>query len=77
MIPRLTTPMGQSTIQWKLVGIDLTAADGRKLFSYSDQRNALISLMNSVVSEFEDEFEIYAVRVSFESMYSSLPRLQS
>jgi len=71
MIPRLTTPMGQSTIQWKLVGIDLTAADGRKLFSYSDQRNALISLMNSVVSEFEDEFEIYAVRVSFESMYSS------
>ncbi len=65
------TPMGQSTIQLKLVGIDLTAVAGRKLFSYSEQRNALIAFMNSVVREFEGEFEIDAVRVSFESMHSS------
>ena len=69
-VPKLATPIKQSSIMWTLVGIDLTIQDGSD-FSIQKKRNELIALMNQLVREGADEFEVKMVTVIFESPYTS------
>ena len=69
-VPKLATPIKQSSIMWTLVGIDLTIQDGSD-FSIQKKRNELITLMNQLVREGADEFEVKKVTVIFESPYTS------
>jgi len=69
-VPKLATPIKQSSIMWTLVGIDLTIQDGSDSRTQK-KRNELIALMNQLVREGADEFEVKKVTVIFESPYTS------